>query len=159
MSVSKKKDPTILVCIDSSNASLIALKYASIKAQKLGFRIEILSILEPSHKNLLFGSSAISKEKRGKMEEYIQKAVTDIFKDKDYIPSVEIREGDITNEILREVKNNTNCVTLVFGKSHSSSQSDNTVLPKMAQNISRKIRIPILIVPENIDKNIFDLML
>ena len=159
MTLSIRKDPTILVCVDSSNASLIALKYASIKAQKLGFRIEILSILEPSHKNLLFGSQTIGKEKRGKMEKHIQKAIADIFKDKDYIPSVEIREGDITNEILKEVKNNPNCVTLVFGKSHSSSQSDNTVLPKMAQNISRKIRIPILIVPENIDENIFNLML
>ena len=40
----EKKEPTVIVCVDNSNASLVALRYASIKAKKLGFKIEILSI-------------------------------------------------------------------------------------------------------------------
>ncbi len=154
----KRKDPTILVCVDNSNASKVALKYASLKAKKLGFKIEILSILEPSHKNLLFGSQAIAKEKRDKAEKYIQNAINEIF-DKDCdLPGVEIREGDVGDEIIKEVRSDPNFVSLVLGKSQKSSQSDNTVLSKMSQRFSRKIRIPIMIVPENIDENIFDLM-
>ncbi len=154
----EKKDPTILVCVDNSNASLVALKYASLKAKRLGFKTEILSILEPSHKNLLFGSQTIAREKRLKIERYINSAIKEIFTESDHIPAVEIKEGDIANEIVREVKNNPNCISLVLGKSQKSSHGDNTVLSKIAQSISRKVKVPILIVPENIDKNIFELM-
>ncbi len=152
------KQPTIIVCVDNSNASLVALKYASLKAKKLGFKTEILSILEPSHKNLIFGSHKIAVEKRDKIEKFIQNAIDEIFEDKDYVPAVEIREGDVGDEIIKEVRGNPNCVSLVLGKSQRSSQSDNTVLSKMAQRFSRKIKVPIMIVPENIDENIFKLM-
>ncbi len=159
MDKKEKKDPTILVCIDNTNASLVALKYARFKAKKLGFKTEILSILEPSHKNLLFGSQAIAKEKREKTEKHIEKAIKEIFVNKNESPIVVIREGDVMNEIMAEIRRNSNCVSLVLGKSRKSSESDNTVLSKMAQKMSRKIKIPITIVPENIEENIFELMI
>lgn len=160
MTKKNKNDlPVILVCIDSSNASVIALKYAHLKAKKLGFKIEVLSVLEQSHKNLLFGSHTISRENRKKAEIYIEKAIKKIFdKTSDY-PSVNIREGEVANEIIKEVRSNSNIVNLVLGKSQSSSQSDNNVLSKLADKISKKVNVPILIVPENIDSNIFKLMI
>ncbi|HLD76792.1 MAG TPA: universal stress protein [Rickettsiales bacterium] len=149
--------PTILVCIDTTNASVITLRYACWKAKKLGFAVQILSVLEGSHKNLLFGAHIIGREKRQQLEKYMQKLISDVHKETHVMPIVSIREGDIANEIIREVKTIPNCIMVVFGKSRNS-KSDNTVLPKMAQKIGTKIRIPILIVPENLDNNLFGLM-
>jgi hypothetical protein len=42
---------------------------------------------------------------------------------------------------------------LIFGKSHNSL-SDNTVLPKIAQKIGDKIRVPVMIVPENLSEEL-----
>ncbi len=149
--------PTILVCIDTTNASAITLKYACLKAKRLGFSVQILSVLESSHKNLLFGSHTIGKEKRTQLEKYLSKLIDEVNKEIDFLPVVSIREGDIANEIIREVRANPCCVMVVFGKSHNS-QSDNTVLPRMAQKIGTKIHVPIMIVPENLNTNLFRLL-
>lgn len=149
--------PTILVCIDTTNASVITLRYACLKAKRLGFAVQILSVLENSHKNLLFGSHAIGKEKRGQLEKYLQKLINDVYKEAHLVPVVSIREGEVASEIIKEVKSIPNCVMVVFGKSRNA-MSDNTVLPKMAQKIGTKLHIPILIVPENLDNNLFTLM-
>jgi nucleotide-binding universal stress UspA family protein len=149
--------PTILVCIDTTNASVVTLHYACVKAKKLGFAVQILSVLESSHRNLLFGSHIIGQEKRRELEQYLQKLIDDVQKEVDIIPIVSIREGDISTEILKEIKSMPSCMMLVFGKSHNS-KSDNTVLPRIAQKIGTKIRIPIVIVPENLDEGLCRLM-
>lgn len=149
--------PTILVCIDTTNASVVTLHYACLKAKKLGFAVQILSVMESSHKNLLFGSHIIGQEKRKILEEYLQKLIIDVQKEVDIIPVVSIREGDIASEILKEIKSMPSCMMLFFSKSHNS-KSDNTVLPKIAQKIGTKIRIPIVIVPENLDEGLCKLM-
>lgn len=149
--------PTILVCIDTTNASVVTLRYACLKAKKLGFAVQILSVMESSHKNLLFGSQIIGLEKRKSLEKYLQNLINEIQEDIKIMPVVSIREGDIATEILREIKSMPNCMMLVFGKSNNS-KSDNTVLPKIAQKIGVKIRIPIVIVPENLDEELCKLM-
>lgn len=149
--------PTILVCIDTTNASAITLRYACLKAKKLGFAVQILSVMESSHKNLLFGSHIIGQEKRKQLEKYLQNLINEMQKEIAIIPVVSIREGDIASEILKEIKSMPSCMMLVFGKSHNL-KSDNTVLPRIAQKIGTKIRIPIVIVPENLDEELCKLM-
>ncbi len=148
--------PTILVCIDTaSSASKTALKYACLKAARLGFTVQIMSVIEPSHKNLLFGSRYIGKEKRGRMEESLKKLIAD--SNINITPVISIKEGDIATEITKEIKSNPCCIMVILGKSNNSS-SDNTVLPKMAQKIGRKIPVPITIVPENINEKLFEML-
>lgn len=156
-SVNKENVPTILVCIDSTSASKTTLKYACLKAKKLGFRVEILSVIESSHKNLLFGSQRIGREKRSKIEHYINSLVADIANDLGIIPVISIKEGDIASEIVKTVKSNKCYIMVIFGKSQKS-QSDNTVLPRMAQKIGTKINVPITIVPENLNEYLFELL-
>ncbi len=150
--------PIILVCVDTSNASAVTLRYACLKAKRLGFAVQILSVLESSHKNLLFGSHVMGLEKRKSLEIYLQKLIDSVAAETGIVPVVSIREGDVSTEIMREIKSIPNCMTLIFGKSNKL-HSDNTVLPRIAQKIGTKIRIPILIVPENLDENLMKLML
>jgi nucleotide-binding universal stress UspA family protein len=149
---SEKNIPTIVVCIDTTNASEVTLKYACYKARLTGFGLKILAVMEASHKNLLFGSKVIGQDKRKRLENHLQKLLSstqaECFKN---TPDIAIREGDIVTEIVREIKSTPNCAMLIFGKSHNS-MSDNTVLPKIAQRIGDKIRVPVMIVPENLDE-------
>lgn len=148
---SKKDFPVIIVCTDTSAASEVALRYACYKAKILGFGVNIFAVIENSHKNLLFGARAIGNEKRLQVEKHLKKLVDLVHSETDIIPSISIREGEIASEIIREVKNNENCMMVVFGKSYNS-MSDNAVLPKIAQKIGSKIKVPITIVPENLTK-------
>lgn len=140
---------TIIVCIDTTNASETALRYACYKAKTSGFAVQILAVMEASHKNLLFGAKAIGNEKRKQLENHLEKLIAAVCAETGIVPSVSIREGDIVTEITRELKFTPDCAMIIFGKSHNS-QSDNTVLPKIAQKIGNKVNVPVTIVPQNL---------
>ncbi len=146
--------PTILTCVDTTNPSITALRYACYRAKKLGFSLQVLAVMENSHKNMLFGSKAISQDKKKHIEKHLQKLLDDLHKEIQIVPAVSIREGDIATEIAREIKSIPNCVTLFLGKSYNPL-SDNTVLPKIIQKIGDKIRIPVTIIPENLSEDYF----
>jgi hypothetical protein len=145
----EKNSPTIIVCIDTTNASETALRYACYKAKSTGFTVQILAVMEASHKNLLFGAKAIGNEKRQLLEKHLKKLINSICKETAITPTISVREGDIVTEITRELKFTSDCKMLIFGKSHNSL-SDNTVLPRIVQKIGKKIHVPITIVPENL---------
>jgi len=144
-----EKTPTIVVCIDTTNASELALRYACYKARAKGFAVQILAVMEASHKNLIFGAKAIGNEKRQQLENHLRKLIEKTYKETGVIPSVSVREGDIVTEIIREIKAVPHCAMLIFGKSHNA-MSDNVVLPKIAQKIGNKINVPVTIVPETL---------
>lgn len=146
--------PTLLVCVDAYNASIAALRYACYRAKKLGFKVRIVAVMDVSHKNLLFGSRAISEDKKQQIERNLQNLLEKIYSETAVMPSVSIREGDITSEIIKEIKSISNCANLIFGKSYSAL-SDNTVLPKMIQKIGDKIRVPVVIIPESLGEDYF----
>ena len=130
----EKNSPTIIVCIDTTNASEAALRYACYKAKTTGFAVQILAVMEASHKNLLFGARAIGNEKRQLLDKHLKKLMDAVCAETGIIPKISVREGDIVTEITRELKFTPDCTMLIFGKSHNSL-SDNTVLPKIAQKI------------------------
>lgn len=156
MATKNNKDtPTIIVCIDTTNASKPALRYACHKAKKSGCAVQILAVVESSHQNLIFGAKAISNEKRQLLEEHLDKLVDEVCPEVGIIPGISVREGDIATEIIREVKLAPNCVMITFGKSNNSL-SDNTVLPKIVHRIGNKINIPVVIVPQNFSSELLE---
>lgn len=147
--------PTILICIDTSNASETALKYACKIAKDKKFALQILAVMEASHKGMLFGAKAIGNEKRQLLENHLQKLIDSICAEVGVIPSISVREGDITTEIVREIKGLSGCCMLILGKSNNSL-SDNTVLPKIAQKIGNKINVPLVVVPQNLNNDFLE---
>ena len=115
-------------------------------------RLHILTVIEGSHRNLLFGSEMIGSQKHLQMDKYMKKIIDNICKKHDITPIVSIREGDIISEITNEVKTIADCKMIIFGKSQKS-KSDNTVLPKIVGRIGDKINAPVFIIPENIGEN------
>ena len=147
--------PIIITCIDTSNASSRALRYACLKAKKMNFAVMILAVMEVSHKNLMFGSRVIAQDKRQQLEKNLKKLTDGIYQEIGIMPKVSVREGEITTEIVREIKSTPTCAMLVLGKSQNSL-SDNTVLPKVAQKIGNKIKVPVTIVPENLSDDFLE---
>jgi len=142
---------TIIVCIDTTNASEAALRYACDKAKTMGLSVQILAVLEASHKNLLFGAKAIGNEKRQQLSKHLDSLIKSVCQKYGMSPRISVREGEIVTEITRELKTNPDCKMMVFGKSHNAL-SDNTVLPKIVGKIGHKINVPVTIVPENLSK-------
>jgi nucleotide-binding universal stress UspA family protein len=141
--------PVIIACVDITNTSSRALKYACLKAKKMNFTVTILAVMEDSHKNLMFGSRAIAQDKRKQLERNLTKLTSEIHLSTGITPAISVREGEIMTEILKEIKDTPRCAMLVLGKSQNTL-SDNSLLPKVAQKIGNKIKVPVTIVPENL---------
>lgn len=141
--------PTIIACIDTTNAADVALRYACYKAKRIGFAVQILAVIESSYKGLLFVSKVVGKDRRLEIEKKIKKSIDSIYQETGIMPGISIREGDIVREIIHEIRSTPNCAMLIVGKS-SNSESDNTVLPKLSAQIGNKIRVPVVIAPENL---------
>ena len=140
----------IIVCVDINNASENALRYACYLIKKNNnLQLQILAVIEGSHRNLLFGSETIGSQKKLQMEKYLKKIIENICIKNNIVPTVSIREGDIVVEITKEVKAIDDCKMLIFGKSQKT-QSDNIVLPKIVGRIGDKINASVFIIPENI---------
>jgi len=139
---------SIIVCIDTTNASQKALQYGCIQAKKNNFKLEILAVIEASHRNLLFGAQAIGDQKKLQMDKHLKKLINSTCNEYEIYPDISTREGDIASEIINQLKNSPNCQMVIFGKSNNSL-SDNTVLPKIINKIGSKIKVPVIIVPEN----------
>ena len=68
---------TIIVCIDMNSASENALGYAChlIKKNNNNLKLHILTVIEGSHRNLLFGSEMIGSQKHLQMDKYMKKII------------------------------------------------------------------------------------
>jgi hypothetical protein len=144
---------TIIVCDDTHTPSENALRFACYLMKKNNnLKLQILAVIDGSHRNLLFGSEAIGSQKKLQIEKYLKKIVENVCEKNNVVPTLSIREGDIVAEITKEVKAIGDCKMIIFGKSQKS-QSDNTVLPKIVGRIGDKINASVLIIPENIGEN------
>ncbi len=149
MSEIKNSAPIIIACVDITNTSRRALRYACLKAKKMNFILRILAVMEVSHKNLMFGSRVIAQDKRKEFEKDLKKLTDEINHNIGIMPEISVREGEIMTEIVREVKDTPRCAMLVLGKSQNAL-SDNSLLPKLVQKIGNKIKVPVAVVPENL---------
>jgi hypothetical protein len=143
---------SIIVCIDINKASENALKFGSYLAKKNNLNLHILAVIEGSHKNLLFGSEAISSQKLNQIKKHINKLIENICVVQNIIPNVTIKEGDVIAEITKQVNQIGDCKMIIFGKSQNK-ESDNIVLPKIVGKIGLKIQSPVIIIPENFTEN------
>jgi len=142
-----KIKPTIIVCLDLVRNSDTALFYACHLAKKSNFAVQILVIIE-SAKSLLFVSKAVNKDRRVIVEKQLKKLIDNIHAKIGIVPAISIRDGEVVTEIFSELKANKNCVMLVFEQSYKF-QTDNT-LPKLSLQIGNKIKVPLVIVPDNL---------
>jgi K+-sensing histidine kinase KdpD len=157
MTISQNTDslPTIIVCIDASNISESSLNYACYKANKSGFAVKILSVVEQSHQNLIFGSKAIGNQKRKFVENSLAKLLKNAHSKTGIIPEISVREGDIVKEIKKELEMTYKCPMIVLGKT-ANALSDNLVIPKIIQKLGNKFSIPVMVVPANLSDDFLE---
>jgi nucleotide-binding universal stress UspA family protein len=147
---------TIIACIDLTTASENALRFATRMVKKNNLKLKILAVIDGSHRNLLFGSGAMSSQKHSQIQKHLKKLIDNICLKEGVEPEISVREGDIVTEITKEVKSVGNCQMIIFGKSQNF-QSDNTVLPKIVGKIGDKINASVMIIPQNISPEFWNI--
>jgi K+-sensing histidine kinase KdpD len=147
----QNNDTKIIVCLDPESNSQTALRYAACIAKKSGFDIKILLVLPSEQRSLLFASKAMSQESKIIARKRLNKIIAGVNQEIAIKPQIKIIEGSVVQQITAEAQSQKDCVMMIFGKSANIS-SDNSVLPKIIQKVSNKIKVPVVIVPENLSQ-------
>ena len=140
-----------LVVLDDSRECLNAMRFAAMRAAHSNGGVEVLAIIEPEEFNHWIGVGDIMRqEARERIEAHFE-VFAKWMRDRQNIdPELVIREGEVFDEILAQVKADTDIGVLVLG----AGIDKNGPGPLVTQltRIAGNLPIPVTIVPGEMSK-------
>ena len=141
-----------LVCVDNTEHSKVAVKYACSKARQIDGAVELIHIIDSSeyNNNTLFGvSDRIRDERRKEAEQLMVDMASEAQRFAVITPSCIIREGVVSEEVVKVVTKDGGFCKLIIGKApHEAKKND--MISMLTSELASKLMIPITIVPGNL---------
>lgn len=152
------KKSKLLVCVDGSEHSRVAVHFACKEAERLGFKVELIHVVNTADVNSLFlAGEKLRAEKTANAEIMLKEIVKEVKDFSPVKPTYKIREGLLSEEIVKYVAEDGNINMLILGKAQGEGSKKDFISMLSAELVS-KIMIPMLIVPGNLtDLQIEDL--
>jgi nucleotide-binding universal stress UspA family protein len=140
----------LLVCVNDSEYSRVALRFTCAKAKNAGHPVEILHVIEPTEfQNLFSMEDVMREEKHHTAEELLKKFSDEAYESFGIMPSLMIKEGMVGEEIITAVEEDHTINMLLVGKSPDGNSRGN-LIPWLATQLGKNLLIPMLIVPGNL---------
>jgi len=140
-----------LVVLDDSRECLNAIRFAAMRAANTGGGVEVLAVIPPEEFNHWIGVGDIMRqEARERIEAHFE-VFAKWMRDRQNIdPELVIREGEVFDEILAQVKADKEIGVLVLG----AGIDKNGPGPLVTQltRIAGNLPIPVTIVPGEMSK-------
>lgn len=138
-----------LVCVDKSETSRTALRFACIKAKKRGGVVDILHVIEPSEFQSIFSiSDQIQQDKHSEAEELLLRLSEEAATMTGILPTVLRRDGSVGPEILKAAVEDQGVNMLVIGV--APGQTKGKLVQWLCQQLGQDLIMPILLVPGNL---------
>lgn len=139
---------TYVVCVSNNEASKVAVKMACIKAKNHGGQVKVVHVIPPTDGQTLFMvADRLKGELRAESEAYIQAMCEEAFSLTGLMPAVDIRDGDVGEQILKAVKEDENTILMVLGMDKGAHGD---LIEWLSEQMGRKLLIPMMIVPGNL---------
>ncbi len=149
------KKANYLVCVNFEEYSEIALHYACYLAKISKGSVSLLHVLEPvDYQTIGMVAEKMRQEQYKESQNKLNDLAGKAQKWSGIIPVVIVKEGLIESEIIKAIEEDENITMLITGVSHQSSKKSK-VIHNLVAIIGPKIDIPMLIVPDNLNKEIF----
>ena len=141
----------ILVIADGSKEMDVALKYACARSKKTSRKIMIASFIQPLDVLTTQGVTEIMQnEAREEAEKNIKFASDVVKKSTGELPVINIREGEIIQELKNLINEEKNISVLVLGANVDEKEKNpGPIINSLVSKELSNFRIPIMIVPGN----------
>lgn len=139
-----------LVCVNKSEESLVALRFACIKAKKRGGLVDIVHVMEPADIQPLFGvADRMREERRDEAEALMKRMAGMAYEISGIAVGLVLREGQIGDEIIAAAIEDNDANILVLGVAPQSSNRGK-LISWLAGHLGDQLLIPLLLVPGNL---------
>ena len=146
-----KNEQFILVIADGSKEMDVALKYACARSKKTSRKIMIASFIQPLDVLTTQGVTEIMQnEAREEAEKKIKFASDVVKKSTGDMPVINIREGELIQELKNLINEEKNISVLVLGANVDEKEKNpGPIINSLVSKELSNFRIPIMIVPGN----------
>jgi len=140
-----------MVVLDNSTECLNAMRFAAMRAENTGARVEVLAVIPPEEFNHWIGVGAIMREEaRDRINAHFE-VFAKWMRDKHNVdPELVIREGEIVAEILSQIRDDTEVDILVLGAANDR-KGPGPLVTQLSKS-SGGLEVPIVIVPGRLSK-------
>jgi nucleotide-binding universal stress UspA family protein len=139
-----------LVCVDDTEVSRMALRFACIKGKARGIRIDVLHVIETQDVQTIGAiADKMAQEQRAHAEAFLSELAEEAHRVAGIIPSLWIREGNPSDEILELAMEEPDINMLVLGV-NPGSKSGNRVINWVSSKAGDKLLVPVMLVPSTL---------
>lgn len=147
-----------LVCVDDSSDARTALRFASLRARNTGGALSLVYVIEPTDfRQWGTVEEKILKDARKEAQEVLERLAGEVFREFQVRPEFDVREGDKADSILAAVGEDESIHVVVVGCAPEGKGS-NRLMTGLTAELTRRLRIPLTIVPGNLSDAQLDLI-
>ena len=151
-----KKDPLFLVVVDDSEEMHHALQFACGRASAIGGKVGLMYCIAPAEFEYWAGVGELMRaEAREEAEAKMAIHASSSRELTGELPVMYVREGDVREELLSLIDEETQISLLVLGADTTSETAGPLITFMMAKGAA-KCRVPITVVPGNLTDDQID---
>jgi nucleotide-binding universal stress UspA family protein len=140
-----------LVVLDDSRECLNAMRFAAMRAARLGAGVQILAVIQPEEFNHWIGVGEIMREEARERIHAHFEVFAKWMRDKQNVdPELVIREGEPVPEVLRQIEEDGQIGILVLGAS-AEKGGPGPIVTTLSRSFG-SLPIPLTIVPGELSK-------
>ena len=136
-----------LVVVDDSDELRVALRFAAQRAKKTGGRVALLSVLEPADfQHWIAVEEKMREERREDAEQLLKKLGAEVMDLTGNMPTLYVREGIVSDEIISLIMEEPNISILVLGTG-VDKKGPGPLVTSLVGKLSGEFPIPVTVVP------------
>ncbi|MDH3593464.1 MAG: universal stress protein [Rhodospirillales bacterium] len=149
-------DRVFLVVVDDSEEMGVALRYACRRASNTGGRVALLFVVEPTDfQHWMAVGDLMREEARNEGEQLLQRLAARVNELTGTLPVLYVREGSRREELMKLIDEEPSISILVLGAS-IDKRGPGPLIEALTGKFVGKLRVPVTIVPGNLDEEDID---
>ena len=152
----ERSNRIFLVVVDETEEMQHALRFASRRARNTGGRVALLHVIEPSDfQHWMAVGDLMREEARAEAEQLLQKLATGVHEMAGSMPVLYVREGNCRDQLFELLEEEPQVSILVLG-AKTGSGGPGPLVSALTGKFLGKLRVPITLVPDNLDDETID---
>jgi len=141
---------TFLVCVDESKECRVAMRFAALRARNSGGHVALLYVIEPGEfEHWMSVATLMREEQRQAAEALLQELAGEVYEVAGRMPVLHVREGRKGEQILKLIAEDPSLSIMVLGAA-PEGEGSNELVRQLTAEITKRLRIPLTIVPGNL---------
>jgi nucleotide-binding universal stress UspA family protein len=152
----KRSERVFLVVVDETEEMKVALRFACRRARKTGGRVALLCVIEPSEfQHWMAVEDLMREEARTEGEQLLQRLAGQVNELVGTMPVLYVREGKVRDELMALLEEEPSISILVLG-ANTGGRGPGPLVSALTGKMVGKLRVPVTIVPGNLDDEAID---